>query len=91
MTSVIVIAGCRVIKTYVDLVRFVSSETCDDSLRPASLQNGDMLGSISRVARKWWRGEGGTGVWWGDLMGARLLAELFETLLASDAVLCEFH
>jgi len=20
-----------------------------------------------RAARKWWRGEGGTGVWWGDL------------------------
>jgi hypothetical protein len=21
-----------------------------------------------RAVRKWWRGEGGTGVWWGDLM-----------------------
>ena len=41
------------------------------------------------AAKKWWRhwsGEGGTGVCWGDLMGARLLVELFqEALLDFDA------
>jgi hypothetical protein len=25
-------------------------------------------GRYPRAAKKWWRGEGGAGVWWGDLM-----------------------
>jgi hypothetical protein len=56
--------------SYVDFVRdqFVLSDSPTLASRP----------------RKWWRGEGGTGVWWGDLMGRRLLAVLFETLLAID-------
>jgi hypothetical protein len=46
-------------KTYVDFVRLVSCESCDDPLPPASLQNGDLLG-YPRVPSKWWEGEGGT-------------------------------
>ena len=76
--------------TYVDLVWFVSSGFGDNSLTSAILMNDDLSRFIA--ARRWWRAkvtEGGTGVWWGDLMrvsGARLLAELFETLLVIDAV-----
>jgi hypothetical protein len=34
-----------------------------------------------RAARRWWRGEGGAGVWWGDLMRGTPFSELFVTLL----------
>jgi hypothetical protein len=69
-------------ETYVHFVWFVSSEPCDDSLPSASLQNGDLLGSISRGL-----GNGGGAremVGRSDKGKARLLAELFETLLFID-------
>jgi hypothetical protein len=67
-------------ETYVHFVWFVSSEPCDDSLPLASLQNGDLFGSISR-------GNGGDAremVRRSDKGKARFLAELFETLLFID-------
>jgi hypothetical protein len=63
-------------KTYVDFLRFVTSESRDDSLPPASLQNGGVSGSISRGG-----GEAKQSFGWGDLMGVRVLADLFVTSL----------
>ena len=57
------------------------------AIRRPSKQRIIVIDPQGRLVNKWWGGEGGTG---GarDLMRARLLAELFETLLVIDAA-CE--
>jgi hypothetical protein len=63
-------------KTYVDFLRFVTSESRDDSLQPASLQNGGVSGSIS-----WGGGEAKAVLRVGRFMGVRVLTDLFVTSL----------
>ena len=57
------------------------------AIRKPSKQQTIVIDPQGRLVDKWWGGEGGTrGA--RDLMRARLVAELFETLLVIDAA-CE--
>ncbi len=64
------------------MVRIVSPESGDDYFPSAGLPNGDLFGFYPRVARKWWRGDGGVGSMAGRPEdGHTFKRGLFEALL----------
>jgi hypothetical protein len=53
----------RIRKTYVYFIQFGPAMTV---CHQKAFRTATYWGRYPRAARNWWRGEGGTGVWWGD-------------------------
>ena len=66
---------------YVDLVRFVSSESGDNALSPAKLSERRSIG-INIQGRPGNGGEAKVVLWWGDLMGGTTFSRAIQDVVS---------
>jgi hypothetical protein len=71
----------RVIREYVDSYHPVYIDYITSSQSAVIAGCCTTKDTCPREARKWWRGEGGTGVWWGDLMRDTPFCERSEAII----------